>query len=73
MAKRETMICDGCGKEEIIVGPEGGQPSCIKPILISLKGGADSTYELCPTCERRLQEYADPRKWPRSAARPAAA
>jgi len=72
MGHKHFVVCDGCDAEELITRPEGEAPPSFKSVTISLNAGADSLYDLCPSCERCLQENANPKKWPRMA-RPEAA
>lgn len=64
MGHRHVVICDGCGTEEV-TGENG--MGRMTAVTVSLKAGPDASYDLCVSCEQRLQEWANPTKWPRVA------
>lgn len=76
MAVDIIWTCDGCG-DQTNKNPnssKGGDWHRITVRLDGFKGypvGAESNgetvYELCPSCQRRLNEQANPRQWPRMA------
>jgi hypothetical protein len=65
MGQRHIAICDGCDAEELIVRAEGESPPSIKCVTISIKAAPDTTFDLCPRCEAKLMEYANPKQWKR--------
>jgi hypothetical protein len=65
MSLKSFVVCDGCDAEELIARPEGERPPSFKPATVSLNGGSDQKYDLCPSCTRRMAEAVDPKQWVR--------
>jgi hypothetical protein len=65
MGHKHFVVCDGCDAEELIVRPEDEKPPSFKSVTLSLNGGSDKSYDLCPECERQLLSLIDPQKWTR--------
>lgn len=71
MSVKTIWQCDGCEKEIVMKG----QPSDWRKITVMLDGfrgypvsehsNGRWDYELCPACQRHLNESAKPTSWPR--------
>lgn len=61
-------FCDGCDDREDFA--DFAQPSKITGVCVTIgtnSGGTSQSMHLCPTCETKLREIANPKSWPRKA------
>lgn len=63
---KTKIICDGCD-HSVELAPDQDTDEIKIGCLVSIGGGADSKFDLCQSCQRRLTESANPKAWPRDA------
>lgn len=72
MACKTVWTCDGCDKDAVMA-PDSTSGNDWKRITVTLDGfrgypvgqhaNAEHSYELCPSCQSRLADAANPRQW----------
>lgn len=75
--RRTAWTCDGCGKVASV--EEGSKPTNWASMTIRIEGYTNWAMggkpepvmirDLCGSCQMRLQRDADPKWWPRDAAK----
>lgn len=71
MAEKLVWTCDGCDEERVMDGPNDW-----KRITVTTSGfggypvgdhaNGERKFNLCPSCQRRFPEMANPLRWVRS-------
>lgn len=76
MARATQWTCDGCDaaaktKPEATSPPDWNvltvQVSGFRGHQVGDSGNATMHFDLCPSCQSRLYETVNPRRWPRAA------
>lgn len=78
MSEHTIWTCDGCEKEKVINPGSGkGDWGHIDVTLdgfygypVGEHGNETRSYHLCPACQRRIYEAANPRNWARARCSP---
>lgn len=65
-----TWICAGCDTQLPLRKIDKWRVLRVEITSVGGKHRLRESFELCPKCQLRLVDVADPRKWPRSTPRP---